>query len=85
MSKLNGFRKKLNLDRVLIAEQVAYEQTIKKGKNIIKECCEKDAEFAREISEPTGKNCTEETKDPHLQVSFTKQNEESQFKEKEPQ
>jgi len=83
MSKLNGFRKKLKLDRVLIAEQVAHEKTIKEGKSIIKECCEKDAEFARKISEITGENCTEETKNPNLQASFTEQNEESQSKEKE--
>lgn len=62
MSSLRSFRKKLNLQKVHLAEQVAYER-IKVARQVVKERCEKDAEFAKDVLNAVGESLPQEIKE----------------------
>lgn len=62
MSSLRSFRRKLNPLKVQLAEQVAYER-IKVARQVVKDRCEKDAEFARDVLKAVGEALPQEIKE----------------------
>lgn len=62
MSTLGRFRKKLKLDKVWMAEQVAYER-VALARQVVKERCEKDAEFAKDVLKAVGESLPQEIKE----------------------
>lgn len=62
MSSLRSFRKKLNPVKVQLAKKVAYER-IKVARQVVKERCEKDAEFAKDVLNAVGESLPQEIKE----------------------
>lgn len=62
MSKLRSMSRKLKLDKVLFAERAQYER-IQLARQIVKERCEKEAEFAKDVLKAVGKNLPQEIKE----------------------
>jgi predicted transcriptional regulator len=62
MSKLRNLKRKLQPDKVRIAEQVQYER-VQFARNMVKERCEKDAEFAKDVLKALGENLPREIKE----------------------
>ena len=62
MSGLRSLRRKLQPDKVRLAEQVQYER-VQLARTMVKDRCEKDAEFAKDVLKAVGENLPQEIKE----------------------
>lgn len=62
MSGLRSMRRKLQIDKVRLAEQVQYER-IQLARQVVKERCEKDVEFAKDVLKAVGEALPQEIKE----------------------
>lgn len=74
MSTLGMMRKKLKIDKVNMAHQVAYERVMV-ARKVVKERCEKDAEFAKDVLKAVGVHLPKEIKEI-AEATIAKNNEE---------
>ncbi len=62
MGGLRSMKRKLQLDKVQLAEQVQYER-VQMARQVVKERCEKDVEFAKDVLKAVGENLPKEIKE----------------------